>query len=686
MAEALILSIHIFTATKTIDAQVCIPHTLPYPLASTFGISQGCPINSLGQNPSTAFPVCGTNVFVQASVNLCGGTGIPNPKCNTNLLTDINPYWYKFTCFEAGTLGFTIQPNSNSSDYDWQVFDITDRKPEEVFTDKSISIGSNWSQYFGNTGTSPSASNLFECEGPTVQVSKMPSLIKGHEYLLLVSHFSNTQAGYKLTFGGGTANITDSTTPHLREIYGRCDGKSIGVKLNKKMRCSTLASNGSDFYLSSSTSKIISVSGNGCTSGFDLDSVILLLDQPLPTGTYKLSMKNGSDGNTLLDYCDKPLPTSDTLSITILPGQPTPMDSLQRVACKPTDFYLHFKTPMQCSTIATDGSDFTVSGPSAVVVKSASGSCIDGLTRRIEVEFTGPILVAGLYTITLKTGSDGNTIWNECAKETPAGSFLVTPAYDTVSAAIDYTISSSCLNDTLRLGNAGRINVNNWKWTFDDGIRTTQYVQRIYTSGTKNIVLEVSNGVCKDSSAVSINFDKNRVKADFVAPKFICPLDTAFFTDNSSGPVIAWNWDFGNGNSSDSQSPPYQHYTAGATLEKYLVVQTVYSAIGCSDTAVREILVPNNCYIAVPNAFTPNGDGLNDFLYPLNAYKAVDLHFKVYNRYGQQVWETKDWTKKWDGRMNGNIQASGVYVWQLVYTDPEKQKKIDLKGTTVLIR
>jgi gliding motility-associated-like protein len=176
------------------------------------------------------------------------------------------------------------------------------------------------------------------------------------------------------------------------------------------------------------------------------------------------------------------------------------------------------------------------------------------------------------------------------------------------------------------------------------------------------------------------------VNAAFTAPKFVCPLDTAFFTDSSTGPVTGWSWDFGNGITSNIQAPPYQFYTSGTGLKKYTVIQTVYAANGCSDTAMHEIVVPNNCYIAVPNAFTPNGDGLNDYLYPLNAYKAIDLDFKVYNRYGQLIWQTRDWTQKWDGRINGNPQGSGTYVWHLVYTDPGKGKKIDLKGNTVLIR
>ena len=93
-----------------------------------------------------------------------------------------------------------------------------------------------------------------------------------------------------------------------------------------------------------------------------------------------------------------------------------------------------------------------------------------------------------------------------------------------------------------------------------------------------------------------------------------------------------------------------------------------------------------NCYISVPSAFTPNGDGLNDYLYPLNAYKATDLIFRVYNRYGQVIFETKDWTMKWDGTYKNQPQASGTYVWTLEFTEPISHKRIAQKGTTVLIR
>ena len=88
----------------------------------------------------------------------------------------------------------------------------------------------------------------------------------------------------------------------------------------------------------------------------------------------------------------------------------------------------------------------------------------------------------------------------------------------------------------------------------------------------------------------------------------------------------------------------------------------------------------------MPNAFTPNKDGLNDYLYPLNAYKATGLLFRVYNRVGQLVFETRDWTKRWDGSFKGQPADLGTYVWILQYTHIDTGKWVEQKGTTILLK
>jgi gliding motility-associated-like protein len=112
----------------------------------------------------------------------------------------------------------------------------------------------------------------------------------------------------------------------------------------------------------------------------------------------------------------------------------------------------------------------------------------------------------------------------------------------------------------------------------------------------------------------------------------------------------------------------------------------VTDKFGCESTAQKTIRVYSSCYLAVPNAFTPNGDGKNDLLYPLNAIKADKLLFKVYNRWGQLIFETNNWKQGWNGTHKGIQQPSGVYVWLLSYVDRDSKQPRQMKGTAALIR
>ncbi len=654
------------------------------------GNAQTC--TALGQNPSTAFPVCGIDTFSQSTVPYCGGTGVPGPCDSRGLIfTDLNPFWYKFTCFQSGTLGFLITPNDLNDDYDWQIFDITGHNPNDIYTDASLFVGCNWSGNFGLTGASAAGIALVNCEGPTFPTfSKMPNIVAGHKYLLLISHFTvftPSQNGYKLSFGGGTASITDTLLPDVSSAASICDASKIIIKLNKKMKCSSLAANGSDFMISPAVTIITGATGFGCTSGFDLDSVLLTTASPLPPGNYTITIKNGGDANTLLDYCDRNIPAGNNVPLVISPLQPTPMDSLTTVNCAPASLQLVFKKNIQCSSIAANGSDFIVTGPSPVSVTAAAGTCVNGLSNVINIILSTPIVIGGNYQIKLVTGSDGNTILDECVQETPAGSTLNFTTKDTVSADFTYRVGLGCKTDTVFFFHDGRNGVNQWQWLLDyyGSSNLKNPVAYYNTFGMKQITLTVSNGVCSDTLTKTIPLS-NELKAAFETNNLLCPEDAASFINKSTGDIINYYWDFGNGNTSMVQTPSSLNYPILNAEKIYPIRLIVENNAGCFDTAVNNLKVLKSCYIAVPNAFTPNGDGLNDYLYPLNAYKADNLEFSVYNRVGNLVFHTNDWLQKWDGKIKGEPQDSGIFVWMLKYTNRDSGKKIFMKGSTVLIR
>ncbi len=648
--------------------------------------SQNC--TALGQNPETAFPVCGTASFSQSSVNICGDRPVPS-RCPGNLFTDKNPYWYKFTCFSSGTLGFTIVPNNIGDDYDWQLFDVTGRDVRDVYNDVSLFVACNWSGDPGITGASPAGTSLVRCEGPGVPLfSSMPFLTQGRNYLLLVSHFTNTQSGYSLTFAGGTASITDPTEPHLLSASAACDGTEVTVRLNKKMKCRSLSANGSEFSIDPPISNVISAVGSSCNNGFDFDSVRLTLSTPLPPGNYQVVVGTGTDGNTLLDNCDRNIPDGDRLPLTVFPVQTTPMDSLVPPPCAPQQLVLVFRRPMRCTSIAANGSDFTVTGTYPVTLTGARGDCVNGLTSRILIDLAAPLQRAGTFQIRLQRGSDGNTIIDECGQETPAGQFLTFQIRDTVSADFTYRVTLGCTLDQIQCFHNGANGVNQWQWSFQGLPVSTQQNPLVSYSvfGDKLISLIVSNGTCRDTASQVVPLD-NFLQAGFEASAFVCPGDRAIFRDTSIGRIVNWSWDFGNGVQAQGQTPVPQSYTPPLASNYEAPVRLIVTDdIGCRDTAFGVVTVVWNCYIAVPSAFTPNGDGLNDFLYPLNAYKARDLSFSVYNRFGQRIFFTQNWQNRWNGMYKGKSCDTGTYVWILQYTDPDTGRRVETKGTAVLIR
>ncbi|MEJ0080875.1 MAG: hypothetical protein WDM78_08005 [Puia sp.] len=94
-----------------------------------FAWSQTFPVT--GQQPSTAFPVCGSGTFKQSKVPYGANGPIDYQACHRPI--DFCPFYYSFTCYVEGTLGFVITPDSLKDDYDWMLFDITGHAPM-IFT------------------------------------------------------------------------------------------------------------------------------------------------------------------------------------------------------------------------------------------------------------------------------------------------------------------------------------------------------------------------------------------------------------------------------------------------------------------------------------------------------------------------------------------------------------------------
>ncbi|MEO8768658.1 MAG: T9SS type B sorting domain-containing protein [Ferruginibacter sp.] len=180
-------------------------------------------------------------------------------------------------------------------------------------------------------------------------------------------------------------------------------------------------------------------------------------------------------------------------------------------------------------------------------------------------------------------------------------------------------------------------------------------------------------------------------------------LDTALVNLGINPPVVA-----NAGNDGDAEyNIPYQLSGSGggnyqwspsgvlnnafianpsATLsENTTFILMVSDDLGCFDLDTVKIRVLRGPTFYVPSAFTPNSDGLNDIFKPTPIGIASLEYFRVYNRYGELVYETHDIGKGWDGTYKGIRQNMGNYVWSLKGTDRLGNLKV-LKGNVVLIR
>jgi PKD repeat protein len=302
--------------------------------------------------------------------------------------------------------------------------------------------------------------------------------------------------------------------------------------------------------------------------------------------------------------------------------------------------------------------------------------------------------VPGPYTFAWSNGGTTDTISN-----LPAGTYYVTVNYgpcsyqDSVVVTEPPAINTSTVNapDTCgqAVGSAG-VNVQGgngpFTYQWSNGATTANILG--LGSGTYTVVTTDANG-CTIADLVTVNDLPGPIAAYNADPTTVTLIEpNVHFTDASSGGV-SWSWDFGDGNTSASQNPVHA-YTAEGTYTVTLVVTNQY---GCSDTITGIVTVEGFYTFYVPNAFTPNGWGPSEnetFGPEFSGIDDDDYSFYVFDRWGNRVFETHDFTERWNGRMHngsGPVLEEDVYVYLFTFDDfkgdyHEVMGKVTLLGKT----
>lgn len=299
-------------------------------------------------------------------------------------------------------------------------------------------------------------------------------------------------------------------------------------------------------------------------------------------------------------------------------------------------------------------------------------------------DFYDNVKFPGIYKSSLKDSG-----WYYATIKTFGGCTVTDSTYVTIVG----TDVKAWPDTVICAGNSITLNTNaaaKYTWSPVTGLSNAS-IQNPTASPAETTIYTVTTGDaagCSGKGKVIVTVkNKKPVTAKISALKYVCrAADSIVFASSGTGVIDKWRWDFDNGAISTIQQPPVQYYNnIPAGISTYNVRLTVTDTAGCFAEATHAMKVEDRCNMAVPSAFTPNGDGKNDYFWPLNAFKEQDIIFTVFNRKGVKVFETKQWPDKWDGTYKGEPQNAGTYVWMFQYTDAKGKRQLQ-KGTVLLLR
>lgn len=216
-----------------------------------------------------------------------------------------------------------------------------------------------------------------------------------------------------------------------------------------------------------------------------------------------------------------------------------------------------------------------------------------------------------------------------------------------------------------------------YNWDFGDNdsynSSTSKNPQHVYDeSGIFTVSLTVTSAEgCKNSQVVDdLITVYPKPNAKFLAtPEAASIIKPIINFQNLTLGALEYHWYFGDGDSSLNVNPEHMY---AAREQSYLVELYVESEYGCKDTVYDEVRIMDEYTFHAPTGFSPDNDGVNDFFY-VSGHGISENNFsmKIYDRWGEVIFETTDINEHWDGTANGGSEICkiGVYTWQVVLKD-----------------
>src|SRR5690554_5297675 len=390
------------------------------------------------------------------------------------------------------------------------------------------------------------------------------------------------------------------------------------------------------------------------------------------------------DGNTYTS-------SNNTATHTIVGGAVNGCDSIVSLDLTIHDVVYGTDTQIACHSFTwIDGNTYTSSNNTAT--HTIVGGAVNGCDSIVSLDLTIHDVVYGTDTQIAChsfTWIDGNTYTssNNTATHTIVGGAV--NGCDSI-VSLDLTIENLptisitannngfvCSGKSLVL-NVTSIHGASYQWTGPNGFSSNVQnpIVNSPANGTYKVMISTLGG-CTDMAQIDIvvNASPSIVNATIIDDKCSEGIGeiSVIATPFKSPLTYTWN----NGGTTPTLS----------NLEKGFYTVTITDSLGCSTTASYEVgndMHDCGCFVYVANAFSPCGDGNNDFI-PVRGKCVASLNFKIFNRWGNLVFETDQLNHGWDRYYKGKLQNTAVFMYVLEATF-ENGEKIKESGDISLIR
>ena len=220
-----------------------------------------------------------------------------------------------------------------------------------------------------------------------------------------------------------------------------------------------------------------------------------------------------------------------------------------------------------------------------------------------------------------------------------------------------------------------------WSFSDDDTASGNPVIHTFPTDSPNSAMVVVIDSVgCADTVKLVVNINYI-MKADFDKnPDVSAPNKPVTFISTSFKNATIFNWDFGDGTTATGEQALRIFSDSG--MHHVCLIASDTNA--CADTVCKDVLIDADKIIAVPTAFSPNGDGENDMLFA-HGFRIASFHMRVLDRWGKVMFETEKLNAGWDGRYKDMPQPADTYgyIIEVAYTDGTTEKK---SGNVTLLR